>query len=520
MSCKPPYERGHGGYCGCNCKCLAPECWDLIYINYDCNEGASLIPIGEGGILGKPTSCEAGLKICPGIHGESDYCQNENFPCVGYDCQVEGCVKSPYINGMYYTYNDCINYCINQEQRHLKLTPSEIFYNGLVCPNGTCPENPTWICCLDGLHCAATYADCPNCFCEGKQGCTNPHSNNYDPDAKCDDGSCVTCCNAMKCVVDDRDDAANCNRLPLIDGFAGGTDGCCDAFCVEVGDCHPTYTNSHTVPAENSCSGKEFTYNACGTCTYNTTTTTTTTTYSPYRTCYECIYGAADSENCKPVEFPNTTSPPIPIRISNSTTCSDYNTADSTFYETESECRSDCSTATTPYPYKLCYSCLETAIGGNCIPVPISYGDCSDYSVPGNTFYDSPSECDSNCTTTTTTKPPCVVEVTTEGCCLEYSEGTIYAVGDGVVKAVAQDKENCCDDFRMIVNGLPESSQVLDGAEIEFMPGSFKCPCEEISIEPSDPSSASCPPKPAAKPILVLDKKTNKIKILINKNSL
>jgi hypothetical protein len=520
MSCKPPYKRGHGGYCGCDCKCLAPECWDLIYINYDCNEGSTLKPIGEGSILGPTLFCEENFKICPGINGASDYCQNENFPCIGYDCQIEGCVKSPYISGMYYTYSDCLNYCVNQEQKYLKLAPSEVFINGKICPNGTCPENPTWICCLDGIYCAATYADCP-CSCIGKQGCTNPHSNNYDPDAKCDDGSCVTCCNAMKCVIDDRDDIANCNRLPLIDGFAGGTDGCCDAFCVEAGDCHPTFTKSHTVPAENSCSGVGFTYNACDVCTFTTTTTTTTTTPEPTSLprviCYLCqgvdpYTGIGPiGEQCNPVDF--TEGP-----------CSKHNVPGYTYYSSEAECKAACET-TTPYPYKFCYSCVETAIGGTCNRVPISYGNCSDYSVPGNTFYDSEAECKSNCyttttTTTTTTKPPCVVEVTTEGCCLEYSEGAIYAVGDGVVKAIPQDKENCCSDFRVSVNGKDESAPVTDGTEIEFLPRTFYCPCEETSIEPSDPSSASCPPKPAAKPMIVFDKKTNKIKILLNKDSL
>jgi len=552
MSCNPPYERGHGGYCSCNCKCLAPECWDKILVEYDCNEGASLIPIGEGAIIGTEITCEEGFKICPGINGASDYCQNENFPCVGYDCQIEGCAKSPYISGMYYTYSDCLNYCINQEQKYLNLAPSEVFIDGKICPNGTCPDNPTWICCLDGSKCAATYADCP-CSCIGKQGCTNPHSNNYDPDAKCDDGSCITCCNALKCVVDDRDGTANCNRLPLIDGFAGGTDGCCDAYCVEAGDCHPSYTNSHTVPAENSCSGESFTYSACNACTFTTTTTTSTTSY-PYKICYRCPIPAGPN-SCAPMEFQDD----------GATTCSDYNSDTEEYYDSESECLSLC--ATTPPPYKICYSCLETAIGGNCMPVPVSYGSCSDYTVPGNTFYDSPEECETSCETTkppyktcykcsggggtnncqpiefpddgfTTCsdynadgdtfydspeecdseckRDPCIIEVITDGCCLEYSGGAIYAVGRGNVTATTSG--GCCKDFRVLVNGKIDTNIVQDGDEVTIEGEAFECPCEEVGKEPKDPSPASCPPKPSSKPIIVLDKKTNKIKILLKRN--
>jgi len=511
MSCKPPYERGHGGYCGCNCKCLAPECWDLIYVTYDCNEGGSITPIGTGAISGE-IDCVNGTKLCNGFSDIKDYCQNENTPCIGYDCQENGCIAAPYISGMYYTYNDCVKNC-SIEGKYTKLLPREILNNGRPCPNGICPDDPTWICCADGVHCAATYADCP-CVCNGKTGCTNPNSSNYDPDAVCDDGSCVTCLNAQKCVLDDRDGGANCNEIPpagsLIDASSGGR--CCDAYCIIAGDCHLSFSNSYTVPADKSCSGEEIVYGACNA---QQTTTTTTTTIKP-KICYGCIEGLYEN-NCQAVQLdlsPDDTA----------TTCSDRNVPGETFYDSESECRASCN-VTTPYPdYKICYYCPELyGVENKCVAVTIPYSDCSSYST---SYYNSWSECDAACqttttTTTTTTKPPCIVEVTTEGCCLEYSGGTIYAVGDGVVKAVAQDKENCCKDFRVLVNGKEETAQVQDGREVDLEPQSFYCPCEEKSKEPSQPSSASCPSgAPAAAPMIILDKKTNKIKILINKNAI
>lgn len=592
MSCKPPYKRGHGGYCGCDCKCLAPECWDLIKVNYSCESS------GPGPAK---LQCPENNKICPGFGGMPEYCQDISLPCIGFDCQENGCEKAPYITGMYYTYNDCIHCCENSK-KYKKLIPHKInrAVDERICQNGICPEEPTWVCCLDGIYCAATHADCPNCECEGKKGCTNPHSNNYDPDAKCDDGSCVTCCNASKCVTDDRDNVANCNRLPLLDGFQGGSDGCCDAFCLEAGDCHPTFTNSYTVPAANSCSGKEFTYGNCESC-INTPAPTPTPTLTPppeptppppsEEYCYYCKYvpygfnigdgGVIEEDQtieyqtinaqvmtpvCKQVKLPEgytcellgdrdgvryydnlddcfrycderkycykceyTDDPNYGIctevDLPEGYTCDMLSSRDGiTYYESSDVCMKNCGD---PTGYKTCYYCVKLYSYGVCNQTYIPYGQCGDYEYYENydTCYNVCNPTTTTTTTTTTTPEPsyCTIEVTTDGCCLELDGSTIYAVGDGAVSAQTSDQD-CCDspeEYDILVNGERDSTTVTDGEVVEITIDTDKseknCICTEKKKEPSQKSSAGCPKNPGPRPVVVLDKKTNKIKILINK---
>jgi len=67
-------------------------------------------------------------------------------------------------------------------------------------------------------------------------GCTNPHSPNYDEDADNDDGTCETCENQGLCVRPDDDEEENCNDVG---------NGCCDEYCLSVDDCSPTFANNH-----------------------------------------------------------------------------------------------------------------------------------------------------------------------------------------------------------------------------------------------------------------------------------
>jgi hypothetical protein len=99
-------------------------------------------------------------------------------------------------------------------------------------------------------------------------GCTNRNSPDYNPRATCDDGSCRTCCNQGKCILDDESPCKglNCNRF----AFASG---CCDAGClpcfddiqgVQTGrDCDDTFDNSFTA---NGCDGATIVYHSCYNC--------------------------------------------------------------------------------------------------------------------------------------------------------------------------------------------------------------------------------------------------------------
>ena len=77
-------------------------------------------------------------------------------------------------------------------------------------------------------------------------GCTNPNSPNYSPGASCDDGSCITCCNAGLC-------SSGTTNLAIGNGY-------CDEVCVSLNDCSPTYTNSFTATA---CDGSTIEYKSC-----------------------------------------------------------------------------------------------------------------------------------------------------------------------------------------------------------------------------------------------------------------
>ena len=75
-----------------------------------------------------------------------------------------------------------------------------------------------------------------NPWCDGG-GCTNPYADNYDSTKVFDDGSCVTCASAGKCMPYDDDDGANCNGIG---------NGCCDGYCETAGDCSPSFRQSFT----------------------------------------------------------------------------------------------------------------------------------------------------------------------------------------------------------------------------------------------------------------------------------
>lgn len=106
-------------------------------------------------------------------------------------------------------------------------------------------------------------------------GCTNHNSRNYLPYATCDDGSCITCCNQSLCVANDQDFGNNCNRISNEDlifpatyptrgnNDADGQNGCCDAFCLNNGDCAESFANSFVA---TMCDGSTITYHSCQEC--------------------------------------------------------------------------------------------------------------------------------------------------------------------------------------------------------------------------------------------------------------
>ena len=63
---------------------------------------------------------------------------------------------------------------------------------------------------------------------------------NYNPEISDDDGSCITCASAGKCLPNDTDEGDNCNDVG---------NGCCDGYCETAGDCSPSFRQSFT--AEN-----------------------------------------------------------------------------------------------------------------------------------------------------------------------------------------------------------------------------------------------------------------------------
>jgi hypothetical protein len=98
--------------------------------------------------------------------------------------------------------------------------------------------------------------------CCGKCGCTNPYSPNFDPEAELDDGSCETCCNQGRCIVEDESPCKGSNCNPI-------GNGCCDSGCLPCEgtgrDCSDTFDNSFE--PEKFCPGtEEFTYHDCYSC--------------------------------------------------------------------------------------------------------------------------------------------------------------------------------------------------------------------------------------------------------------
>jgi hypothetical protein len=83
------------------------------------------------------------------------------------------------------------------------------------------------------------------------KGCTNENSPNYNSEATCDDGSCITCCNQGFCGPPERTD------LNIENGY-------CDEVCVEFEDCSPSYLNSFSAL---SCDGfSDIIYESCIDC--------------------------------------------------------------------------------------------------------------------------------------------------------------------------------------------------------------------------------------------------------------
>lgn len=68
-------------------------------------------------------------------------------------------------------------------------------------------------------------------------GCTFAASTNYNSAATFDDGSCITCASMGLCVLGDTDSDDNCNSVG---------NGCCDEFCLTLGDCSPSFATPFT----------------------------------------------------------------------------------------------------------------------------------------------------------------------------------------------------------------------------------------------------------------------------------
>ncbi len=118
--------------------------------------------------------------------------------------------------------------CIVDEIQVLGCTdPNACNYNSMAnCDDGSCMPQPN---CNMDICLGDTEVVDPNdpcaCIIDEIQilGCTNPNSDNYNPDANCDDGSC-------DCVPDGCTNPASCNYDPLAT--------CDDGSCLPVPDCN------------------------------------------------------------------------------------------------------------------------------------------------------------------------------------------------------------------------------------------------------------------------------------------
>jgi hypothetical protein len=107
--------------------------------------------------------------------------------------------------------------------------------------------------------------------CCGGGGCTNPYAVNYDSEATCDDGSCVTCCTRELCRLGDDCKGEDCRSATDSSFF-----DCCDSGClpcvnsdgVETGrDCHTSFDNLDTGNfVAIKCDGTELIYHDCFNC--------------------------------------------------------------------------------------------------------------------------------------------------------------------------------------------------------------------------------------------------------------
>lgn len=144
----------------------------------------------------------------------------------------------------------------------------------LSCDSSSCVK---YFVCVPGIGCVEKYikssesipgdgyATFPECAASCKvAGCTNPNSPNYNQNATCDDGSCLTCCNQKKCVIDDDSPCRgpNCNAL------GSSQSSCCDYGCLPCGtlttsDCSPSFQGSFKATA---CDGSQIDYPSCFDC--------------------------------------------------------------------------------------------------------------------------------------------------------------------------------------------------------------------------------------------------------------
>ena len=227
-NCDLNFEQCCGGKCIPNTEKCEVCCEFECEPRYICDQSVGCKINGYGPFA-------TGSKSCGDFDCEPRYACDENIGCklTGYgpnatgskECSAESCVK----------YFICVE--------------------GVGCKEKYA-ENPP-----PGSY--ATLEECKTVACP-VPGCTNPYSPSYNPNATCDDGSCVTCCSSGNCVVNDQDQGAGCNPIgpPLQQGHFGS--GCCDLWCsTNAFDCSATFSNSFTAKA---CDGSTITYDSCFDC--------------------------------------------------------------------------------------------------------------------------------------------------------------------------------------------------------------------------------------------------------------
>lgn len=525
MQCIPPYKRGSGSWCDCNCYCIHPDCYEEIILYYNCVP-VTPTPTPTLGCDSVTSSGGPGVTInnhnVPSKEGEVTFTYDAFSIPDSFKVEANGTV---YLDTGSISGSGSKTFCKPQGVTTIKVTVTgpegTAWTYTLGCPTNPCPNTKNSCCvygnsgglsgdanagdplggnsnpllCID-LGPDGTSSDCSSYAQNYCSGCIGVFHEGVDckSNATCGDPCSGQCCgpdtgecSGVTGPVCRNISKSDCNSIGGV--FKGcGTGGCSSDEKCSVSVCGPS--------------------GSTGVCCFPV----------EWGDCYHCV-----NENGDPVNVPtNACFSPNKVEVDESgDSCVCENGERS---EWKAECiggytASDCSGG------DLTFLGEGTVVNQVCTWLPcnelfVRWDGCSTVagaSISNKTIL-SPTPTPTpiySIKTMNTSECELRMTITTDGCCIEYDYNDImYAVGNGDIQisisADNGDLKYCCEKFN--INGITFygnniSTYLLDGEEISIYPDD-SCKCTKLENQTAKNNFKS---QCNTEPLYMLNKKQYRI---------